>query len=587
MRVSKYIKLEKNILLEYVYDDDNNISDRYKILKNIKDNSYSYINNSITNINNIENQLIDIDSISYKSSKIDTDRFNYLKVSDYPSGFPINNDIIRIYFPFSYTFDDHFGFKISLYTFDINNEKKHYVTNYFYDISDVNRVSEMLYANPVLYFNEKNWGKYIEINIPSINSISKQREGILVKDNSLNYNLTNGIGLNNNTPIFIEFSFIESIDTLNGYTDYILGSKIIANLPQKPEFEKVGVKIEHSINGDFFEIYGTYNNNISEFKKFIDDSLLIGNKYHVEYIITIYEENIRGKSLSFYITDNFNEKIEYRPIIKFSTTTAIINVEMRLINIVDETQIIRRSSYGMLQDEVAKYSLKMLKIELSNANKPKIYNIKSPIGADIFSQNTGLNEVTNNIHLETIKVPFPVLIDKSNVVAKSDSVKVGKDLFYGSGKMKILIYPFDNIFKIIIASKIEDSKIEYMDLTSSSEIKLSFKNDISNIEFDLYIDSGEINLKYGVLVFKIPENRVRDIKKVYEYGINTFYITSSSNGIKTSIYSGIFKIYDSSDNINELNEQQSIDEQLIIQDEINSKKETAVVTVKTIETKNN
>lgn len=87
MRISKFIKLEKNILLEYIYDDDNNISERYKILKNIKDGSYTYISNSTSNINNINNQLIDMDLLSYKSSTIDTERFNYLKVSDYPSGF--------------------------------------------------------------------------------------------------------------------------------------------------------------------------------------------------------------------------------------------------------------------------------------------------------------------------------------------------------------------------------------------------------------------------------------------------------------------------------------------------------------------
>ena len=75
---------------------------------------------------NIDNQLIDMDLLSYKSSTIDTERFNYLKVSDYPSGFPVNNDIVRIHFPFSYTFDDHIGFRISIYTFDTNNEKKHY-----------------------------------------------------------------------------------------------------------------------------------------------------------------------------------------------------------------------------------------------------------------------------------------------------------------------------------------------------------------------------------------------------------------------------------------------------------------------------
>ena len=68
MRISKFIKLEKNILLEYIYDDDNNISERYKILKNIKDGSYTYISNSTSNINNINNQLIDMDLLSYKSS---------------------------------------------------------------------------------------------------------------------------------------------------------------------------------------------------------------------------------------------------------------------------------------------------------------------------------------------------------------------------------------------------------------------------------------------------------------------------------------------------------------------------------------
>ena len=36
MRVSKYIKAHKDILLEYIYDDGNNISEKYDILLNIK-----------------------------------------------------------------------------------------------------------------------------------------------------------------------------------------------------------------------------------------------------------------------------------------------------------------------------------------------------------------------------------------------------------------------------------------------------------------------------------------------------------------------------------------------------------------------
>jgi hypothetical protein len=42
----------------------------------------------------------------------------------------------------------------------------------------------------------------------------------------------------------------------------------------------------------------------------------------------------------------------------------------------------------MLQDEVAKYSLNLTKINVANAHKPKIYNIKSPEGAGIFGNST-------------------------------------------------------------------------------------------------------------------------------------------------------------------------------------------------------
>ena len=73
---------------------------------------------------------------------------------------------------------------------------------------------------------------------------------------------------------------------------------------------------------------------------------------------------------------------------------------------------------------------------------------------------------------------------------------------------------------------------------------------------------------------------------MYEFGINTFYITTSSNDVKTSIYSGLFKIFDSSDNIIEINNEQEINEQSIIEDEVNNRRETAVVTVRTIETRN-
>ena len=57
--------------------------------------------------------------------------------------------------------------------------------------------------------------------------------------------------------------------------------------------------------------------------------------------------------------------------------------------------------------------------------------------------NSNKTPFNSNIFLQPIKVPYPVLIEKFNIVAKSDNILVGKDLFYGKGQLVIPLYPFD------------------------------------------------------------------------------------------------------------------------------------------------
>jgi hypothetical protein len=114
----------------------------------------------------------------------------------------------------------------------------------------------------------------------------------------------NGVGISLNAPIFIDFHFITTSKTVNKITTYYLTAKTPISLPQTPDFEKLGVKIQHSSAGDYFEVYGVYNDNISEFKNFIDSSVQLGNRYYVTYTITLYEQNIRGKSFTITQTNN-------------------------------------------------------------------------------------------------------------------------------------------------------------------------------------------------------------------------------------------------------------------------------------------
>ena len=490
-------------------------------------------------------------------------------------------------------------------------------------MSDASQTYLLNYTSPPLLFGEKLWGKNIQIEMPALSEVAAQLVNNRPKENSINSNLTNGAGFSTTSPIFIDFHFINNIQTVNKISTYLLGPKVAVSLSQTPDFESLGLSIENSKNGDFFEIYGTYNGTIAGFSKFIEDSYYQNHRYYVNYNITTYEQNIRGKTITAVVTENFNETIEFRPIIKFSTTTAIIDVEMRLIDAVDDTYIIRRASYGMLQDEVSRYSLNLIKINLKNANKPKIYNIKNSIdpslvgisnamgtiqvnerlrlpstsnaissGATLlnndpnnsFTQTTvpggltiapdsslvsnapsNLNNLTpsgmgsnsgSNSSIETVKIPFPVLVEKANIMSRSDSAVLNNEKYYANGLITIMINPFDNIFKFSIATG-EPNAPKLFDLTGFSEIKFVIKDDKGEVSFPLFTQSSDLNLKEGKVIFKITQNKFSDIKKIFSTGVNIFYIIGGSGGSNFVIYSGLFKIYDSPSTIAELNQSAS------------------------------
>ena len=642
-KISKYVKLDKDILLEYIYNDGNMISDQYKILVDSRDSKRSYIAGDLsstgnTNIKGQENQLFRLDQVSGRYGIVNPDYYSYLQYKEFGASIPVRHDTIKIHIPINWTFGEHLGFYIRVYTMDETNTNPFEISNFYFDMTSVSQQYLLNYSSPPLMFQEKLWGKTIQIDVPAVNEVAAQKTNELPKENSINYNLTNGIGLSITAPIFVDFYFIDGIQKINGITSYILAGKVTTTVPQAPEFERLALVVKHSTDGDFFEIYGTYNDNIAEFKKFIDDSVKMGHRYYVQYNITTYEQNIRGKMTSVTVHDGFNETIEYRPIIKFSTTTAIIDVEMRLIDSVDDSYILRRASYGMLQDEVSKYSTNMLKINLVNASKPKIYNVKNAIDASLLGVTNAMGRTTKprgrinqkassgagfnvgiavnkgdfgsgnefgagvganggagfggaggagnggagngQIKIETIKVPYPVLINSANIIGKSDNAIFNNNTFYGNAKMQIKIYPYDNILKFIIASG-DSLKPDYLDMTGLGEIKLAFRNDKTTEEFSLLIESTDINLKLGQVVFKIPQSKVISVKRIYESGVNLFYIIASNQNNVSVVYTGLFQIFDNLTNVSTLNKDSATGDSSINQDP-KLPKETAVVTKKLI-----
>ena len=100
---SEFKQINRDVLLEWVYDSSNIVLESYKIMSNSKDLVKSYIagDSSITN-NTLNNQLFNIDAFSNKYIKVDTSKYSFLSISDYTSS-GIQHDKIKIYFPAKFT----------------------------------------------------------------------------------------------------------------------------------------------------------------------------------------------------------------------------------------------------------------------------------------------------------------------------------------------------------------------------------------------------------------------------------------------------------------------------------------------------
>lgn len=595
-KISKYVKLNTDVLLEYIYNDENILSEPYNILINTKTLRRSYMAFNTSATNNIEsNQLFVVDNITQKYSKVDTTYYSYLQLKEFSTSEPIRHDTIKIHLPINWTFGEHLGFYLKVFAFDKNNKYSYDLTNFYFDMTDLSQQYMLNYTTPAFLFQEKMWGKNIEINIPSVSVISAQTKNSIAIDNSINANLTNYDMLSVTSPIFIEFHFIDDIQTINSIKSYYLSSAITTTIPQTPEFETLGLKIEPSTNGDYFEIYGTYNNTKGGFNQWIEESYILGHRYYVEYNVTQYEQNIRGKTITFTQTDDFNESIDFRPIIKYSTSTAIIYVEMKIIDSIDNSYITRTASYGMLQDEVSKYALNLTKINLDNAYKPKIYNVRSSIDYSKVNLSNSFGKINGNdskktkndyktkTTIKTIELNYPVLTNMANIVGKSDNAYVGTNLFYGNSKMIIVLTPYDNIIKFTIANGSETAP-DLMDLTSYGTIYLSFRDDSNEYKYSIYTNSKENNLNKGQIVFNIPKTDYNNIKTIYEKSNkNIFYIICENNNLTTVLYTGLFKMIDNAANIVDLNAQDDALASNIIKDP-SFNNATAIVTRRLVNT---
>ena len=209
--VSKYMKLNPNILMEWIFDSENFMSENYKIITNLSENKQrSFL--STTNLNNINNNLFQLDPALKKYTQVDTVKYNFLQQQNYTTA-PSQYDTVRIYLPTSYNFvtDGYIGMYLKIFAYGYYNQNIYELSNIFFDATNSNNSGLTNLAIPFMY-DQLEWGQYYEFQIPSVNYISNQRvtsnTGNTVWENSINYNLTLGEGLSQTTPIFVNFQYL-------------------------------------------------------------------------------------------------------------------------------------------------------------------------------------------------------------------------------------------------------------------------------------------------------------------------------------------------------------------------------------------
>ena len=126
MRLSKWVQVDDNILLEYIYDQDNLISERYAVIFNEKTLSPGFAStlsttknyadvvvseNSRTLPNTPVNQLVKLNEVDRTYSKFNLSSQSFIQKKDYPPSIPVSYDRVRIHMPVNYVFDNYIKYK--------------------------------------------------------------------------------------------------------------------------------------------------------------------------------------------------------------------------------------------------------------------------------------------------------------------------------------------------------------------------------------------------------------------------------------------------------------------------------------------
>ena len=594
LSTSKYIQLTPYALLEFTYNTTVISTDDLSFIrvKNAFTGTMSYINYHLTDyrktrqltgnaLDRTVQQIsaskwahMDIDKpVSYFEQKHSNLFFENLWDS-ISQDLNITYDSVKVHLQSGYNFTDLAGFILRVAFVD-NEFHQLYLAN----IAHLKDDEFIKYHTRPILLGERVYDRYLEVKIPSLKDIKDVNTQVADE-----FATVDGIFLKkdfnwDNSKINVLFYEIKEkevdrdgqviLRTSLNVGDSVSGI-VRVELKHFDEFVNVAAVIQESLNGDYFEIFPTYNDNFLQ--DFILERAEAGENYMVIHDLEVYEQRPNSGTMIETLTqkftqiqeDGFDKPFIFRPVVKDENTlTFSIDYSVRIFNKVDSSQIIRRASltfsnarkYGRwmqkLDIPVGFQPLRIvnkivLETEKESVNNPNLYTLNSGmLKNSLPSDNSFLPMQINDIYtgVETLfvdKISQQIISsdsgDSANTVFDLKPL-LKSDLIFGQGEARLYIGEYDNFVKFNVYKMSENTNVPepYSDMSQNANVNfyLVFTTaDGTKIKISEYNKIENINLdkKEGELLYKIDSRLSRQI---LASNIVTFTINIENRTIET------------------------------------------------------
>ena len=406
-----------------------------------------------------------------------------------------------------------------------------------------------------LFLGDRFYDRYVEFKVPSLSDANFDFWNSPTSPTTIGYQYTfNNVGFLQSSQVYANIYEIDSTSTENNNSYFNTGNIYKSSFNAADQYSYLGCEIKENTEYNFIEYYPTFNGGFIE-DYLADLNAAPGGDWVVINQINVYEQAgtsmLRTSSNTLLQDDNFNEPAIFRPVIRNAAYVYSFTVEyiMRLLNKVDNAEIIRKST--VTSAEPKKYGYSLDKINVLEGFRPvKVYNKiekveSSVLTNSIISQEGAFGFGTPKIVSQNIYVNNYYDVNNISVDSTTNVGDIIGNTVYPQGMNYIFINKFDNYVKFKVFTKSPDKKqnvtLDFASTGMNAKLAFIFDDD-SKIYLDITQDIAAANPGAGELLFRIDDTISSKLLK----GKNRDYyiINKNDKGDEVLIYAGKFESQD-------------------------------------------